>query len=432
MNGKSMFRAAALFCAVSAVAASVSGCSGEIAEPNYRDDKTLHIGAWVSPPPGYINDSTYKDIADSGINCIYALYENAGDEATVAALKLAEKYGIKYLVRDRSLADIPEEDFEELVRPNIEQFKEYPAFAGTLVSDEPSADKFEKLGAQRKFYNEVLPDKLYYVNLLPTYSSPGQRGMLGYREYIDEYIEKVKPTVVSYDHYPLLKNINGTSVTEDYLLNLEIVSKAAKKAGIPFWNFIQTMGFNLSNREPGYEDIRWQAYTTLAFGGQGIQHFCYWTPTDSGNETFGNAMVDREGNKTPVYEYASRVNHELLKFDHIFLSYKPVGQMVRPEKGAPAHTYMEDPLKEFKPVKSVEGGPVLIGCFEDGSGNSAVMLVNMTDPGKMESVKVSVAFRGARAVNVYTEGEKERVALKGGKTEIELGAGEGKFIQILK
>ena len=94
-------------------------------------------------------------------------------------------------------------------------------------------------------------------------------------------------------------------------------------------------------------------------------------------------------------------------------------------------TYMEAPLESFAPVKTVDGGPVLMGCFEDENGNPAIMLVNMTDPGREEQVKATIKFSGARALNVYTDGEKERVMLKNGKTELVLEAGEGKFIQIL-
>jgi hypothetical protein len=83
-------------------------------------------------------------------------------------------------------------------------------------------------------------------------------------------------------------------------------------------------------------------------------------------------------------------------------------------------------------VKSVEGGPILMGCFEDKDGNQAIMVVNMTDPGKMEKVSTTITFSGAKEINVYTQGEKSRVKLKGSKATLELGAGEGKFIQILK
>ena len=425
-----LLRGIAIACILGTGCAMLSGCAGQVTEPVYEDNQTLHIGAWVAPPPQYINDDTYKAVADSGINCIYALYEGA-DANAVKALELAEKYKIKYLVRDWSLGGIPEEDFD-LIPEMIKKYEQYPAFMGHLGYDEPGAAKFDHLAKLRAAYNQTLPDKLFYVNLFPTYSSLAQRDGRDYETYVKEYIEKVKPTVLSYDHYPLLKNVDGTSVTEDYLLNLEIISKAAREADIPFWNFLQTMDFGLVNRAPNYDDLRWQAYTTLAFGGKGIQHFCYWTPTEGGSESFGTAMIDRQGNKTPVYDAASKLNHELLKFDHIYLSYDSVGQMVWPKEGAPLHTYMKDPLKEFAPIKNVEGDAILMGCFEDKDGNQAIMVVNMSDPGEKKTAKTTISFNGARELNVYTGGEKERVKLKGGKAEIELGVGEGKFIQILK
>jgi hypothetical protein len=48
------------------------------------------------------------------------------------------------------------------------------------------------------------------------------------------------------------------------------------------------------------------------------------------------------------------------------------------------------------------------------------------------AVTVTITFNDARALNIYTQGVKERVNLEGGKIEIELASGEGKFIQILK
>ena len=409
------------------LAGLLGGCNkGPIVEPTYEDNQTLHIGAWVGPPPQFINDKCYKEVADSGINAIYSLY--GGDD--MLALELAEKYGIKYMVYDRALGGIPEED-HDLVLPLLEKYYGKESLIGHLVVDEPSPAKFEQLGALRKIYERCLPGAVFYVNLFPTYSSLTQRGGLTYREYVHQYLEIVQPSVLSFDHYPLKIFNDETSITEDYLLNLEIISEEAKAAGVPFWCFLQTMAYGNSNRSPDYDDLRWQAYTSLAFGARGLQHFCYWTPTD-GTEHFEDAMIDREGNKTPIYDYASQVNHELLAFDHIYLSYEAVGQMVWPKENAPIHTYMESPLESFAPVKNVEGGPVLMGCFQDKDGNAALMLVNMTDPGKDESVTVTITFEDARALNIYTQGEKERVELDGRKIEITLASGEGKFIQILE
>ena len=399
-----------------------------VREPVYEDNKTLHIGAWIAPPPGYANDDTFRDIADSGINCIYALYEGADGHA-VQALQLAEKYGIKYLVRDWSLQGIHEEDFD-LIADMVEPWTQYSAYAGHLIADEPGANQFDRLGKMKEVFDEVADGGLFYVNLYPTYSSLAQRDERSYMEYVTEYVEKVKPDVISYDHYPLMQNVEGTAITEDYLLNLEIISRAAREAGVPWWNFMQTMAFGRVNREPDYDDLRWQAYTSLAFGASGIQHFCYWTPKDDGT-SFDEAMIDREGNKTELYDAARFVNYELLAFDHIYLSYEAVGQMVFSPDTAPLHTYLEYPLESFAPVKSVEGGPVLMGCFEDEDGNQAIMLVNMTDPGRDEAITVRVTFNDAKALNIYTAGRKSRVGLDNGTIEITLESGEGKFIQIL-
>ena len=72
-----------------------------------------------------------------------------------------------------------------------------------------------------------------------------------------------------------------------------------------------------------------------------------------------------------------------------------------------------------------------MGCFADAQGNHAIMLVTMTDPGGEEQTEITVKFSDARALNVYTGGEKERMVLKNGKIDLVLESGEGKFIQIL-
>ena len=82
-------------------------------------------------------------------------------------------------MRDWGLGSIPEEDFD-LVPEMIEKYKEYPAFLGHLVSDEPGPNQFERLGALKQVYDKSLPGKLFYVNLFPTYSSLAQRDVRDY------------------------------------------------------------------------------------------------------------------------------------------------------------------------------------------------------------------------------------------------------------
>lgn len=409
----------------------------------YADDKSIVIGGWVAPPPAnamdgnadFINNATYKEIADSGINMIYGLYEGA-DANGLRALDAAEANHIKYLMYDRSLLGIQEEDFD-MVPSLFALYKDHPAFAGNLVSDEPGGSKFDRLGALHDIYKQALPDKLFYVNLFPTYSSVSQRDDLTYKEYINAYIEKVKPEFISFDYYPLMSHaVEGNYFKEDYLSNLEIVSNAAKKAGIPFWTFIQAMGYTtagMTNREVNEADIRWQAYTNLAFGAQALQYFCYWTPMGDGLAQFGNAMIDQKGNKTPTYDAVKNVNTEILAFDHIFLNFSNVGVMRFANGEMPNVMYMEDSLQSFEPIKSVTSEqPVIIGCFEDKDGNKALMIVNYTDPSDGISNKVTISLDKIRGVLSYAGGVANEQYLTKGTFETTLEPGEGQFILLLK
>ncbi len=421
---------------VSSFLIQVTGCfSKPVVEPAYPGDKVITIGGWVAPPPAFINNETYKQVADSGINLIYGLYEGA-DANGVKALELAKANGIKYLMYDRSLTGIQEDDFD-LLGTLFDSYKDKPAFAGNLVTDEPGGNKFELLGKLHEVYKKLLPDKLFYVNLFPTYATVSQRDGLSYKEYIDSFILKVKPEFVSFDYYPLMTHATeGNYIKEDYMANLEIVANATKKAKIPFWSFIQAMSFTaagMTNRDVNEADIRFQVYTELAFGSQGIQYFCYWSPGEDGAAQFGKAMIDAKGNKTPTYDAVKNVNKEILAFDNAYLNFENKGVMLFPKDNLPNTMFLESPLESFAPIKTVNSDqPMIAGCFEDKDGNQALMIVNYGDPSTSKSNKVSIQLNGIREVSAYDKGIKNRIKLTKNTYETTLEPGEGKFILLLK
>jgi hypothetical protein len=423
--------------------AAVPGCAGKPLEEPAYDDRAITIGGWVSPPPAgvydsnpnFITDETYKDIADSGINLIYGLYEG-NDANGKKALDAAQANGIRYLMYDRLMGGVQEEDFD-LLETAFDAYKNHPAFAGNLVMDEPGGAKFDRIAKLHEIYKRVVPGKLFYINLFPTYSSVAQRDGLSYKEYINSYIEKVRPEFISFDYYPLMSHaVEGNYIKEDYLYNLEIVSEAAKGAGIPFWSFIQAMSFTaagMTNREVDEADIRWQVYTNLAYGSQGIQYFCYWSPLADGAANFGHAMIAQDGSKTPVYEAVRVVNQEIRDFDHIFMAMKHKGVMLFPKDGLTNEMFTEKSLASFAPVRQIDTeNPLVVGCFEDGAGYSALVLVNYTDPSDGVSTPVRVTFEDAKEIVVYAKGVKTRVTLKKGVYETVLGPGEGQFVLVLK
>jgi len=412
----------------------LASCASKPAEPPaYDASKKLHIAAWVAPPPEYISSESYRVMSESGIRVAYGLYEDV-DVNALKALDYAHEHGMQYMVRSRGIGSLPEDELE-LMEGMFDQVVDHPAFAGVLVRDEPGAGEFDRLGALYRKFKELYPDKLFYVNLFPTYSSLDQRHGRTYKEYIDEYIEKVATPYISYDHYPLVKNVSGTDIREDYLLNLEIVSQAAKKAGIPFWVFIQSIGYwtaGTENRIPEEADIRWQVYNSLVFGAQGIQYFTYWTPENDNLTQFSDAMIDRAGNKTPLYDAVRNVNEEIARFESLYLHYNHVGVQTYPTEGAPGHLYIEHRLESFAPIAGVKSEhPVVIGAFEDDDGHAAFILVNYTDPAKKLTNKVSVSLSQKYELLQYDRHGETRLP-KTKTYEVELAPGEGKFVSLLK
>ena len=441
-------------------AGSLAGCGGSdkyVGEPDYSDtDLRFHIGAWIAPPQaieetGYINYATeenYRLIAESGATTAYSLYAT-DQESAVIDLALAEKVGIDYYVRDDTIWQLLDMTDEEIAETDLfDAYKDSPAFKGHLVVDEPGAHQFDDLAALKQKYEKMFPGKDFYVNLYPTYAGAALWRTDSYFEYIDQYIEKVQPEFLSYDSYPLLTDAYGTtSLQEDYLFNKEIIATKTKEAGIPFWTFIQTIGFGLVNRRPQSKaDIAFQVYTDLAYGAKGIQHFCYWQPlTSDGNGTvFTEAMISKDGQKTDIYEYAQAVNLEIQTFANAFLNFEWQGttnylneegvrnsafNMVNDSSVLAERLNKEYPTKENERIESVTNKEdLLIGSFLDKNGYDGFMLVNSGDPAKNLENAIEIGFNDASKAVVYANGERTVVELDGGTYKATLQSGEGQFV----
>ena len=439
------------------VARRCGGSDKYVGEPDYSDtDLRFHIGAWIAPPQaieetGYINYATeenYRLIAESGATTAYSLYAT-DQESAVIDLALAEKVGIDYYVRDDTIWQLLDMTDEEIAETDLfDAYKDSPAFKGHLVVDEPGAHQFDDLAALKQKYEKMFPGKDFYVNLYPTYAGAALWRTDSYFEYIDQYIEKVQPEFLSYDSYPLLTDAYGTtSLQEDYLFNKEIIATKTKEAGIPFWTFIQTIGFGLVNRRPQSKaDIAFQVYTDLAYGAKGIQHFCYWQPlTSDGNGTvFTEAMISKDGQKTDIYEYAQAVNLEIQTFANAFLNFEWQGttnyldeegvrnsafNMVNDSSVLAERLNKEYPTKENERIESVTNKEdLLIGSFLDKNGYDGFMLVNSGDPAKNLENAIEIRFNDASKAVVYANGERTVVELDGGTYKATLQSGEGQFV----
>ena len=395
----------------------------------------MPIGAWVAPPranvknnnPSFINDTQYKMLKESGINLIYGLYETATDNMpdVQKSLDLCQKYGIKYLVRDSNTND-PD---EEMMRTALSKYAKHPAFAGIKVQDEPGANSFERFGEMHPIYRNLLPNKYFYINLLPSYATASQLqygaattqtgGTMTFSEYLSQYIDEVKPRFLSYDYYPITGKA-GT-VENGYFNELSTFRTLGLKHNIPYWVFIQATSYNSNTRRPNEAEILWQVNTALSYGAKGIQYFCYFTPLE--DDIFKGSFIDKYGKKTEIYAYGQKANKQIAAVDDVLMNSVSKGVIVSgtsPDPSIPA----KDKLTKYGVVSGISqsGAPFITGCFDHKGKDAYYVTNNSIEQSGTATLKFTKSVKGYQVVN----GVKKEFS--GTSVSVSLKAGEGALI----
>ena len=425
----------------------------------YLGEDVFPIAAWMSPPydndvtpipENYITDQAYKDIADSGINIIYALYdrcENTGDINTsnnqnvLKALQYADKYGIAYFARDWNEMALMDESDTAAMRVLYDEFDKVPSFSGILVQDEPGLVHFDNLSQMKVNFDKYFPGKTFYVNMMPTYATDNQLNNGAatgggspstielYEKYVDEYLEKVKPQLFSYDFYPMMNEF--PNVDAGYFRNMSIVADKTEKAKIPFWTFIQATSWGGNVRICTQAEIDWQVNTALAYGAKGIQYFSYWTPYDDAGSHPGyypnrpdeaiGSMVSHDGKKQDMYYRVQKTNENLTEVGKVLLDCGFAGLIQHGE--SPDEIPAQDLLTDFRQLKSVSGSDALVGCF-DRDGKTVLYVVNNSLVNN--GAEISLQFDRSLSYQKVQDGKSS--SGEGQTLTLTLDAGEGALI----
>jgi len=280
------------------------------------------------------------------------------------------KAGLQGIVWDSSAhvgdaeAALDDAEIARRVQAVVDRVKGPPALFGYYLRAEPSSVVYPGLGRWAAAYKKAEPDASAYINLFPNYASPAQMGVETYEEYLRKFVEGVHPEYLSYDHYALMDD--GT-LRDGYFQNLEAARKVSLEAGIPFWNTVlSTATFHFA--EPTDAGLRFQLYTTLAYGARGISYFCYFAPNVG---SYRLAPVDQFGHRTPTWDMLRNVNLQLHRLLPTYLTLRSVNVFHHgevPDGCAGDETSLH--------LASVEGGDFVVGEFEGPDGQPAVLVVN--------------------------------------------------------
>ena len=368
---------------------------------NKRMDRNrLNIGVYHLKPYAR-TEAHIKEVADCGIDFIVCMDNDR------PALDLFHKYGVGAIVSGivpgwwggdgdnaGKLAETnPMEKYEAAAR----SFTDHPAIWGIDVGDEPSALDFPYYGRVMDYVGRAFPNQFPYLNLYPNYASVSQNnaqetvnqlGTATYDEHIQKYCENVPVDYICYDFY--LYSINVTKHYE----NLRVVADACRNTGRSMWIVLQ-VNSNKPAEWMSENNLRFQAYTSMAFGAENIIWACYTAGW------WHNQVLDAEGNKTEQYDKLKKINAEIRTLADEYMKYRRVSTHF---VGFEGHPHMAAVQQEAIPslstgvffdVKADNGAPLVVGEMvnRNADGSVALMVCAADDPYETDPKEYNITFR---------------------------------------
>lgn len=321
------------------------------AEPVRFQQDRLAIGFWFDPPADEQMEARYAEIAEANFTLVIGGFGARTPEQVRRQIALCEKYDMRALVARAGLSP--------------DQLPTGDGCWGYMVRDEPNAADFPALAEMVAQLRKARPGKMAYINLFPNYASPAQLGTATYDEHVERFAREVDIDVLSMDHYPIMRpDADGRDA---YCANLEVMRRVALERDIPFWNFFNTMPFG-PHSDPTEAQLRWQIYTSLAYGAKGVLYFCYWTPR-GGEFPKGGAIITAEGRRTRHYDQARRINAELKNLGPTLMRLTSTAIYRVRGDDDPKKVLADAPL-------TASPGEYLVGVFRHADGRRAVLLSN--------------------------------------------------------
>lgn len=369
---------------------------------------------WAGPA---LTDAVARQMVEGGFNLVWCANEQE--------LDVAHRHGLRALLTNGLLtpASLDDPARREQLDALIARLGKHRALYAYHLVDEPSAAQFPALGKLVSYLRQRDPAHLAYINLFPTYANNQQLGTQGdtvtaYREHLRLYVEQVKPSLISYDHYQF--RLKGDS--EQYFLNLAMIRKAAQEAGVPFLNIVQACTWAPeAMRIPDANELRYLVYTTAAYGAQGISYYVYAHPNHHGS------LVGLDGVPGPLYHAVKSYNREFVA----------IAKELQPLRSLSVHhTAMKEPGCEPLPANAVlhvesakspaSSRGYLLGFFGTAGKPTHAVVVNLD-----YTAAATASLKGPRDMELFNAADPQWISL-GSDAELTLPPGGGVLLRLTR
>jgi hypothetical protein len=369
--------------------------------PDLLGNDVFPIGFFWPPPKAETTTARYAEIKAAGFTWVTGGNDVAKTDtaplgpadANTLQLRAAEENGLAALPVDARVSHaVPCAGWQQRLASVYAEYQGYSQLAGIRIADEPSPVHYPRYGMVSEVLTGLAPRSLWHFNLRPVYGDGSAAGV--YREHVARYVQQVRPSFISFDHYPLLTD--GT-IRPTYFLNWALIREAGLAANLPTWFYVQSVSHG-TMKEPTEAELWWNITTSLAYGCKGIQYFTYWSPGKRPDFDFGPALIGRDPDgvfrPTHLYHWARDINLNYLQ---------PVGRQLKHLVSESVVHANENPLPVgttgFTPdawVRAVSGR-VILGRFKpaDGTGTRWLLVTNRSYSAAVTAaVTVSASLTG--------------------------------------
>ncbi len=243
-------------------------------------------------------------------------------EAMFELLDEAARRDIHVMFYDLRLkkAWFPDRFDEDRVRSAALQLRNdfglHPAVDSIFILDEPGCMRglieVKNTIKVSQIVSEVIPEKKMFVNFAPWSFGwgPERLGQGGrkYQDVLTDIVNDAHLGLTGYDCYTQLLP-DGEGLTE-YFHNLEVFRDMSLRTGVPFLNTVLMTG-HFRYREVTENDFRWQLYTSIAHGADGIMGYFFYNRRMTGR--YGLAPIDEHYERSSQFEKVARINRTFHK-----------------------------------------------------------------------------------------------------------------------
>ncbi len=284
-----------LVCAANAYTGKSDTLSIRVFDPQKEPFAVITAPVWGVD---FLTDQSMEYLRDAGFTHISLMDGAQTDEEVKYALEQGAKFGIK-VFPSLSTPTVHETSMtKSQIQARYDMFKEYKAFDGFHMKDEP-ANGFGAYARVAQTLYEIDPTMVNMINFLPNANYDRVY------DYAAQLHDNDYKGVISLDNYVF--GLAHGSVDEYWLFrNFEMYRDIGIKNRVRTAFYVQAIGMDGGYRRPGAGELRYHSMLSLAYGFTSMRYFSYVTP--AGNPEFTNGIMDRDFQPTDLYPISAEIN----------------------------------------------------------------------------------------------------------------------------